>query len=122
VQSAQILREAIYALATGEGGPKERATLNAMASSPPATPRLDDDGAVHLKGDAQGLLATVAREAIFLFGGPARAHVRQCEGDGCAILFLDTSRKGTRRWCSMKACGNKAKVAQFRQRQRSKPD
>jgi predicted RNA-binding Zn ribbon-like protein len=31
---------------------------------------------------------------------------------------VDTSRSGERRWCSMAGCGNKAKVAEFRQRQR----
>jgi predicted RNA-binding Zn ribbon-like protein len=34
------------------------------------------------------------------------------------VLFVDTSRKGDRRWCSMSACGNKAKVAGFRKRER----
>ena len=60
----------------------------------------------------------MAREAIELLGGPDGARIRQCQGPVCAILFLDTSRKGDRRWCSMSACGNRAKVAAFREREK----
>jgi predicted RNA-binding Zn ribbon-like protein len=39
------------------------------------------------------------------------ARVRECPGEGtCGWLFLDTSRSGTRRWCDMRTCGNRAKV------------
>ncbi|WP_170947120.1 CGNR zinc finger domain-containing protein [Bordetella genomosp. 2] len=35
-------------------------------------------------------------------------RLRQCEA--CSWLFLDTSRGGRRRWCSMATCGNRAKA------------
>lgn len=44
------------------------------------------------------------------------ARVRQCQGTGCAWLFMDTSRNGTRRWCDMSVCGNRAKARRFRSR------
>ena len=34
----------------------------------------------------------------------------------CAIVYLDTSRAATRRWCSMQRCGNRAKVRAHRAR------
>jgi predicted RNA-binding Zn ribbon-like protein len=37
-------------------------------------------------------------------------RVRECPGDGCGWLFLDTSRNRTRKWCSMDSCGNRAKA------------
>jgi predicted RNA-binding Zn ribbon-like protein len=37
-------------------------------------------------------------------------RVHECPGDQCGWLFLDTSRSGTRRWCDMRTCGNRAKV------------
>ena len=40
-------------------------------------------------------------------------RVRECDGHDCNWLFLDTSRNGTRRWCSMETCGNRAKVRRF---------
>jgi predicted RNA-binding Zn ribbon-like protein len=122
VVTAQALREAIYGLAMGGGGPAERDTLNVIAASKSAAPSLGEDGAVRLIGDARQLLTTIAREAIFLLGTSDATHVRQCEGEGCAVLFLDNSRKGVRRWCSMRSCGNKAKVAEFRRRKRADPE
>lgn len=48
-----------------------------------------------------------------------RPPVRECAGEGCGWLFLDTSRNHSRRWCSMKSCGNRAKVRRFYLRTRS---
>jgi predicted RNA-binding Zn ribbon-like protein len=42
-----------------------------------------------------------------------KVHV--CEGPGCGFLFVDRTGNGTRRWCSMAACGNRAKQATRRQ-------
>lgn len=47
-------------------------------------------------------------------------RVRQCAGAGCAWLFLDTSRSGTRRWCDMTVCGNRAKARRFYDKARSR--
>ncbi|WP_394840684.1 CGNR zinc finger domain-containing protein [Pendulispora brunnea] len=118
---ARRLREAIYALAmgcvAGQVRPASaRATLNDIARLPAAAPEIGADGSARLRGDASALLTFVAREAVLLLGGEVADRVRQCEGDGCAILFFDTSRSGDRRWCSMTACGNRHKVAAFRQR------
>jgi predicted RNA-binding Zn ribbon-like protein len=39
------------------------------------------------------------------------ARVKQCPGaDDCGWLFYDTSRSGTRRWCSMEGCGSRVKM------------
>jgi predicted RNA-binding Zn ribbon-like protein len=56
-----------------------------------------------------------------MIGGPAATRIRACCGEGCAILVLDSSRAGRRRWCSMASCGNKAKVRGFRRRARRVP-
>ena len=40
-----------------------------------------------------------------------RSGIRQCADDrGCGVLFLDRTRNHSRRWCSMKSCGNRAKA------------
>jgi predicted RNA-binding Zn ribbon-like protein len=38
-------------------------------------------------------------------------RVRRCGRPGCVLLFYDTSKNGTRRWCDMAVCGNRAKAA-----------
>jgi predicted RNA-binding Zn ribbon-like protein len=45
--------------------------------------------------------------------------LRGCSNPRCTRLFVDTSRAGNRRWCGMTECGNAAKVAAFRARQRA---
>ncbi|KAB2347220.1 CGNR zinc finger domain-containing protein [Actinomadura rudentiformis] len=37
-------------------------------------------------------------------------RMRKCDGPGCVLWFLDSSRNGRRRWCSMSGCGNRAKA------------
>ncbi|MGP8233107.1 MAG: CGNR zinc finger domain-containing protein [Methylovirgula sp.] len=44
------------------------------------------------------------------------SRVKPCEGSHCTILFLDHTRSGARRWCSMAVCGNRAKQAMHRAR------
>jgi predicted RNA-binding Zn ribbon-like protein len=46
----------------------------------------------------------------------ALQRVKSCAGDRCGWLFLDTSRRGNRRWCDMADCGNRAKVRRFHER------
>ncbi|HEY6328502.1 MAG TPA: CGNR zinc finger domain-containing protein [Blastocatellia bacterium] len=64
------------------------------------------------------LLWPVAWSAANLLGSdPSR--VRQCEGEGCGWLFLDTSKNGRRQWCSMKGCGNRAKARRHYEKRKS---
>jgi predicted RNA-binding Zn ribbon-like protein len=44
--------------------------------------------------------------------------IRACEGTGCVLVFYDRTKSHRRRWCSMALCGNRAKVAAFRARDR----
>ncbi|MFI6299425.1 CGNR zinc finger domain-containing protein [Nonomuraea sp. NPDC050790] len=40
-------------------------------------------------------------------------RVRHCGNPRCVLWFLDVSKNGSRRWCSMEVCGNRAKVNRF---------
>ena len=46
------------------------------------------------------------------------SRIRKCES--CVLHFFDTSKKGSRRWCSMNICGNKLKVAAYQRRKRNR--
>jgi predicted RNA-binding Zn ribbon-like protein len=65
---------------------------------------------------AAAALATLARDAVDLFGGRLAARIRVCAAEDCGLLFVDASRPGRRRWCSMERCGNLAKVRGHRAR------
>ena len=45
------------------------------------------------------------------------SRIRRCKNPACVLFFYDTSRSGTRSWCSLNICGNKQRVAAFRERQ-----
>jgi predicted RNA-binding Zn ribbon-like protein len=40
----------------------------------------------------------------------APGRVKHCENPDCMLWFFDTTRNGTRRWCSMAVCGNRMKA------------
>ena len=64
----------------------------------------------------EDLLSPLAHSAATLFAEAHRNRVRKCEQ--CVLHFHDTSKKGTRRWCSMQLCGNRLKVAAYAARRR----
>jgi len=64
--------------------------------------------------DITGLFAEAAADMIVCRG--ERRPVRECKGDNCGWLFLDTSKGGRRRWCSDATCGAHARVKRFRQK------
>jgi len=81
--------------------------------------RLNDAGRVERDGDLDAALSTVARDAVQLLGGPRAVQVKECGGEVCTRLYVDVSRGSSRRWCDMHECGNRAKAAGFRARQRA---
>jgi predicted RNA-binding Zn ribbon-like protein len=61
----------------------------------------------------------IARAAADLLASSDLAMVRACSSPTCQWLFLDTSKNHHRRWCSMKQCGNRAKVRKFYAKKKS---
>jgi predicted RNA-binding Zn ribbon-like protein len=62
---------------------------------------------------------TIAGSTFDLLADPDELDtIRECPGEDCGYLFRDASH-GRRRWCSMKSCGNRAKVQRFRNRQKA---
>ena len=100
----------------------DREVLNELAAQPCLVPRLLPGPTrtwVGVQG-ARSVLSSVARDATDLLGGPRAARLKRCEGSRCSLLFVDTSRSGRRRWCSMERCGNRAKATSFRTRRRER--
>jgi predicted RNA-binding Zn ribbon-like protein len=64
----------------------------------------------------ESLLLPVATAMAQLLVNADFRHVKACEGQGCTLMFLDTTRGRMRRWCSMAVCGNRAKQAAHRER------
>jgi predicted RNA-binding Zn ribbon-like protein len=63
------------------------------------------------------LWAPLIDAAADLLAETESSRIRKCES--CVVHFFDTSKKGSRRWCSMNICGNKLKVAAYQRRRRT---
>lgn len=121
---ALLLREAIARLARGHAaqrppGADDVDTVNLYAATPDIPPVLAGGkrqaGAGRLRvGQA---LSSIARDAVAVFTREADENrIRECAADDCELVFVDESRTGSRRWCSMQRCGNRAKVRAHRAR------
>ena len=123
LDQARELREVLYRLAVACARGRLRAKSGRCSTAGPRSPRGAATGTGGLTGPAASAPAgRRRRDGVELFGGPLAQRIRECAGEGCALLFVDTSRSGQRRWCSMTGCGNKAKVAEFRRRQREETE
>jgi predicted RNA-binding Zn ribbon-like protein len=115
------LREAVFqccsSLARGDAVPDEAldALNDALAAAPPRR-RLVAVGGGYAWAAESGapsvslLLAPVLWSAADLLARADQLRVRRCANDKCLWLFIDRSKAGTRRWCDMAACGNRAKA------------
>lgn len=68
-------------------------------------------------GLAARVRALTAAGLGHLVDGRAGLRLRACDRPGCGVAFIDTSRNGRRRFCSVR-CANQVNVASHRQRQR----
>jgi predicted RNA-binding Zn ribbon-like protein len=65
------------------------------------------------------ILWPIVRSAAELLISGDLGRVRECSGDTCGWLFVDTSRNRSRRWCDMEDCGNRAKARRHYYRKRA---
>ncbi|MFH8986812.1 CGNR zinc finger domain-containing protein [Streptomyces sp. NPDC017940] len=84
-----------------------RATLT--TAGPAEVPEFDDP--------SWGPAWLAARNYLTLLDS-APDRIRGCAHEACVLHFFDTSRNGTRRWCSMALCGNRAKASRHYARSR----
>ncbi|WP_433614254.1 CGNR zinc finger domain-containing protein [Paenibacillus cellulositrophicus] len=64
---------------------------------------------VPLGSDTDAILSLVALDALRLLEAGELAYLHRCSNPECVLLYVD--RSGRRKWCSMKICGNRIKVA-----------
>jgi predicted RNA-binding Zn ribbon-like protein len=127
LREATRLREAIYATAVARiagrpASPGDILVLNQHGANAPVAVALGPGGALTRSGAMPAILATIARDAIELLGGPDAPRLRQCGRSGCTRMFIDRSRGQNRTWCGMRECGNRVNAAAYRRRQRRKRD
>jgi predicted RNA-binding Zn ribbon-like protein len=123
------LRESLYRLiaaaARGRTAPAaDLALVNAHVARAFTRPHLAARGGhLALAFDAPGatplaapIVTPIVRAAIDLVTTDTIERVGLCADESCRWLFVDATRNRTRRWCTMKDCGNRSKVRRFRER------
>lgn len=123
------LKAGFDALVAGEPVPAATlSTMNAILRAAPGSElRPSGDGGlrhalrIDLARDPDPLPWLLADAAANLMTSDRTRLLRRCANhDTCVLLFLDTSRSHTRRWCSMELCGNRSKVAAHSARARQR--
>lgn len=114
------LRETIYRVFKAQAAGKtaaagDLAAFNGMLAKAPKRALLAPDSQgfawrIEPPHAISGILAAILWTAGDLLASPRRTRVRQCANPQCGGVFLDDSKSGTRRWCMMSVCGNRAKA------------
>jgi len=128
VEAMRELRERVRkeVLSVERGGTVHREAideLNHLMAEHPMLTRLKANGSASTRElwfdprRPEDLFAPLAHSAATLFSDVDRNRLRKC--GHCVLHFYDTSKKGTRLWCSMQLCGNRLKVAAYAARRRT---
>jgi predicted RNA-binding Zn ribbon-like protein len=128
-QDALALRETIYRIcfATAESrapAARDIEEVNvALQRAPTRRVLTHSGGAFGWRLEASGHSAAVLLTPVLwslgdLLVSSNATRLRYCSNEKCRWLFLDDSRNGSRRWCSMQACGNRAKAHRHYLRQK----
>jgi len=119
----ESLREAVLRLEDGkQPGPAFLPKLNARLFAHPVRRAIAAKSGKMQSRQISGtsvadtLWAALLHETEKLLTDTEPGRVRKCES--CVVQFLDVSKKNARRWCSMRLCGNRIKVAAYQGRQR----
>ncbi|MFP8884974.1 MULTISPECIES: CGNR zinc finger domain-containing protein [Streptomyces] len=117
-------REALQAVVADPGDDRAREGLNAVLARGRVLRTLGPEGPVERAetDDPAWLAAWLAADDYLRLVGAAPDRIRACANDECVLHFYDVSRNGTRRWCSMSGCGNRAKASRHYARTRRRED
>ncbi|GAA0912455.1 CGNR zinc finger domain-containing protein [Nonomuraea longicatena] len=119
LERARVLRAGIRErlLAANGGRPDEAAVAaaDAVLAGLPLTVRLSVEEPLR----ADGALAAIGAAWATTVATGEWQRLKRCPDHDCAWVFWDGTRSRTRRWCSMRVCGNRAKARAHAERQRT---
>ena len=121
LRHAVALREALRGIISANSGaavyPVDVATLNEAASASKLRARFGPAGKARLEPDVTGVTGAFGRIVAAAFAAMADddwTRLKLCGSQTCRRAFFDRSRNHSSRWCTMAACGNRAKARRFR--------
>jgi predicted RNA-binding Zn ribbon-like protein len=111
-------RDALAGVLAAPGDPAAAAALDAVLARGRVRRSLTAAGPEdRVEVDPADLAAWTAADGYLDLLRRDPARIRRCAHPDCVLHFYDTSKNGTRRWCSMAGCGNRAKAARHYARQ-----
>lgn len=81
--------------------------------------RFRGDGTPALEPRARGVdgaLGRIVAAIAAAHGDGSWSRLKACRAEDCRWAFIDHARNRSRAWCSMRSCGNRAKVRSYRSR------
>jgi predicted RNA-binding Zn ribbon-like protein len=122
LRQAKELRKHLRALfLRGKPRKNEIDAINAALARGRGSFRLERKGGAYrtrFAADSDDPLFLIAAAAAELIATGDLSLIKPCGGTQCILLFYDTTKSHTRRWCSMAGCGNRMKAALHYQRSR----
>jgi predicted RNA-binding Zn ribbon-like protein len=120
IQLRAALRGLFSALADGvTPAPEHLAVLNAVLNAGYPALVSHPDGTLGLtygsRAGALGPLLPIALSAVHLASEGARERLHRCANERCVLLFYDTTKSATRRWCSVGCKDRDRKMKRYHQ-------
>ncbi len=118
----RALRNLIAANDEGSPQPSDAALLDRLAVEAGLHPHFHAGRPPTLEPRERGVRAAFGRIVAIAFLASfdgTFGHLKLCAAEDCRAVFYDRSKNHSARWCSMQACGNRAKVRAWRQRHRA---
>ncbi len=123
LQFRERLRKAVSQMEAGQAPSKAfLENVNQLLEAHPTIDQIRREGSACKRSQwfnpqtLADLFAPLLDNVATLLTLPDKSRLRKC--GACILHFHDTSKKGTRYWCSMNLCGNRSKVAAYAKRQR----
>ena len=124
LEAARVLRDGVRAALLAEDGPRLASLAEEWLDRAPGCLKVEPATLQPRFAPAAQTSCCLLVEAVLDALDIARdapGRVRECANERCPVLFLDTSRNGSRRWCSMERCGARAKASAYYRRHRAGP-
>jgi predicted RNA-binding Zn ribbon-like protein len=114
---ARDLRTELRAELTCGAGGSDR--LDRLASGIGLAVRFDEAGRAGLvptDAGVRGVLGEVLAAIVRAEHDGTWSRLKICSSASCRYVYYDRSKNGSRRWCSMRVCGNRSKTRAYRER------
>jgi CGNR zinc finger len=115
----EALRSRVRENLGAERDPAAIRTLDDAARASGLSVRFGAEGLAPTTEGVRGAIGRILAVAFVSELDGTWSRFKMCSSPDCRSVFWDRSKNRSGRWCTMKDCGNRAKVRAYRERERS---